>query len=125
MPLMKHFDESKHRRGPKGSKLGGKFVRKDGGSSFTTSGEPPRGFVNTSMGGYSKDTKHATAWVRQARDEGWHASVTEYATNRTFKSVFNTADEAFEFAQTKLNDAARTGKANYLKTLGRYRLLDD
>jgi hypothetical protein len=31
MPLRKHFDESKHKRGPKGSSLGGKFVKKDGG----------------------------------------------------------------------------------------------
>lgn len=31
MPLRKHFDESKHKRGPKGSSMGGKFVSKGGG----------------------------------------------------------------------------------------------
>jgi hypothetical protein len=32
MPLRKHFDESKHKRGPKGSSMGGKFVSKAVGS---------------------------------------------------------------------------------------------
>lgn len=27
--MKKHFDESKHKRGPKGSPLGGKFVKKE------------------------------------------------------------------------------------------------
>jgi hypothetical protein len=41
MPLRKHFDESKHKRGPKGSSMGGKFVSKgvssaEGDSDFAT-----------------------------------------------------------------------------------------
>jgi hypothetical protein len=40
--MKKHFDEAKHKRGPKGSPLGGKFVKKDGQTTKSENVEKPK-----------------------------------------------------------------------------------
>jgi hypothetical protein len=131
MPLRKHFDESKHKRGPKGSSSGGKFVRKDGGASEAENhaetedevkaAAEKAGFTKSFMGGFEKENRFAQARVkRSVSGQSWTASVSYMDGRHPKNQTFPFIEDALSYSQDLLAGAGTRNKKALLKTMQRH-----
>jgi hypothetical protein len=91
--MKKHFDESEHPRGAKGTPLGGKFVKKtakEGVSEFQS------GVYNSQVGGYSS----INSYLRNGEVPKWLSN--QGITNEQVDEYVNAIDSSFEPASKDL-----------------------